>query len=185
MAGEIYCYFAMKRILGPTQGALPIAKRTFLLAVICIFCGSCGGYLRHTAEEIDSDDNVAGRGSVRRTVINAGARTAPKANKDTSLNKEKVFYGIASYYREGPSMAKTTASGEPFSDSDLTAAHRELPFGTRLRVTNLKNGRSVIVKVNDRGPFSERRVLDLSFAAARHLNMVGAGVAKVRVEQES
>jgi rare lipoprotein A len=89
--------------------------------------------------------------------------------------------GEASYYArllEG----RPTASGEIYRGSALTAAHRTLPFGTHLRVTNLTNGRSVEVRVNDRGPFHRRRVVDLSRAAAERLDMVHRGHAAVRLE---
>jgi rare lipoprotein A len=89
--------------------------------------------------------------------------------------------GIASYY--GQSFAgRRTASGERFDPRKLTAAHRELPFGTRVRVTNLANGRSVTVRINDRGPYAGGRVVDLSWEAARELDMLRSGVARVRLE---
>jgi len=65
---------------------------------------------------------------------------------------------------------------------ELTAAHKSLPFGTRVRVTNLDNGRHVVVRINDRGPFIKGRIIDLSHAAARKVDMVNAGTARVRVE---
>ena len=89
--------------------------------------------------------------------------------------------GYASYYAHDFN-GKPTASGEIFDMNGLTAAHRELPLGTIIRVTNLNNGRSVIVKVNDRGPFVEGRILDLSLGAARRLDMVKDGVVKVKIE---
>jgi rare lipoprotein A len=89
--------------------------------------------------------------------------------------------GLASYY--GASFAgRRTASGERFDPNALTAAHRDLPFGTRIRVTNLDNGRAVIVRVNDRGPFADGRIVDVSWAAARELGMLRSGVARVRLE---
>lgn len=89
--------------------------------------------------------------------------------------------GVASFY--GAEFDKRpTASGEPFDMHAMTAAHPTLPFGTRVRVTNLSNGRSTVVRINDRGPFLKGRVLDLSFGAARALRLVGAGVGRVRVE---
>ncbi len=89
--------------------------------------------------------------------------------------------GMASYY--GQDFAgRRTASGERFDPRALTAAHRQLPFGTRVRVTNLENGRSVTVRINDRGPFAGGRIVDLSWEAARELGMLRAGVARVRVE---
>ncbi|HMP48240.1 MAG TPA: septal ring lytic transglycosylase RlpA family protein [Oligoflexia bacterium] len=102
-----------------------------------------------------------------------------------SKHGEKVFYGVASYYRTGTGLSDKTASGEPLKDSELTAAHPNLPFGTKLLVTNLANGRTVLVRVNDRGPFSKRRVLDLSLAAAHHLNMIQSGLIKVKIEVTS
>jgi rare lipoprotein A len=89
--------------------------------------------------------------------------------------------GMATYY--GDEAGSKTASGERFDKRGLTAAHRTLPFGTRVRVTNTKNGRSVIVRINDRGPYGNRgRIIDLSEAAARRLDMIDAGVVPVIVE---
>ncbi len=93
----------------------------------------------------------------------------------------RVESGPASWY--GPGFhGRPTASGEIYDMYDLTAAHRDLPFGTTLRVTDLASGRSVIVRINDRGPFVGRRVLDLSYAAADRLGMIDDGLARVQVE---
>ena len=89
--------------------------------------------------------------------------------------------GVSSYYGKKFHL-RPTASGEIFNMYKLTAAHRVLPLGTVARVTNLTNGRWVEVKVNDRGPFIEGRILDLSFAAALELEMVEAGTAEVMIE---
>lgn len=89
--------------------------------------------------------------------------------------------GIASYYGHR-FHGRRTASGERYDMRKLTCAHRTAPFGTRLRVTELEGGRSVVVRVNDRGPFSRGRIVDLSLAAARALGIVQRGVARVRVE---
>lgn len=86
--------------------------------------------------------------------------------------------GIASFYWQG----QRTASGEAFNPSDMTAAHRTLPFGTKVRVTHTASGRTVVVRINDRGPFKPGRVIDLSKAAAEKLQMTGAGLAAVRLE---
>lgn len=86
--------------------------------------------------------------------------------------------GQASYYAD-KFHGRTTASGERFDNGALTAAHKTLPFGTRLVVENEQNGRRVTVRVNDRGPFVRGRVIDLSKAAARQINMMGAGVVPV------
>jgi len=87
-------------------------------------------------------------------------------------------HGIASFYTEGTQ----TASGEKFDTHELTAAHPTLPFGTRLRVTNVATGKSVTVRVNDRGPYVAGRVVDVSYSAAESLGMVGKGVANVKLD---
>lgn len=89
--------------------------------------------------------------------------------------------GKASYYAQAH-HGKRTASGERFDQNALTAAHRTLPFGTRVRVTNLNNERSVVLRINDRGPFVRGRVIDVSRAAAVRLDMLRTGVVPVRVE---
>jgi rare lipoprotein A len=89
--------------------------------------------------------------------------------------------GIASWY--GPGFhGRRTASGEIYDQFDLTAAHQTLPHGTRVRVVNLTNGRAVLVRINDRGPFVDDRIIDLSYAAARQLDMIGPGTVPVRLE---
>ena len=85
--------------------------------------------------------------------------------------------GHASWY----ALTSKTASGERMNPSALTAAHRSLPFGTKVLVENLGNGRSVVVRINDRGPFVGGRIIDLSKAAASQIGMIGAGTATVRV----
>jgi rare lipoprotein A len=85
--------------------------------------------------------------------------------------------GKASWY----ALHSRTASGERMNPAALTAAHRSLPFGTTVRVENLSNGKSVLVRINDRGPFVRGRVIDVSRAAASKLGFIGAGVAKVRL----
>ena len=86
--------------------------------------------------------------------------------------------GLASFYKSG----KHTATGEVFDPDGLTAAHRTLPFGTRVRVTRVDTGDSVIVRINDRGPFKPGRVIDLSRGAAEDLKMTDKGLAAVKLE---
>jgi rare lipoprotein A len=89
--------------------------------------------------------------------------------------------GLASWY--GPRFhGKRTASGEIFNQHDFTAAHRTLPWGSKVKVTNTANGKSVEVRINDRGPFGRGRIIDLSRAAARVLGMMGSGIITVRIE---
>ena len=92
-----------------------------------------------------------------------------------------VEFGLASYYANAH-HGRHTASGERFDRDALTAAHRTLPFGTRVQVTHLASGRDVTVRINDRGPLRKGRVIDVSQAAAKELGMIAEGVARVRVE---
>jgi rare lipoprotein A len=92
-----------------------------------------------------------------------------------------VQVGMASYYGPGFNR-KLTADGEAFNMNALTAAHRSLPLNAKVRVTNLENGRSVIVRINDRGPFDKNRIIDLSARAARELGMTHDGVTRVKLE---
>jgi rare lipoprotein A len=111
-------------------------------------------------------------------------QTAPiyaPAAQEPEARYEKIGQGVASYY--GHELAgNRTASGERFNPNGLTAAHRSLPLGTKLRVTNLSNGEDVVVRVNDRGPFAKSRLIDLSLGAARDIGMVRTGTARVTVE---
>jgi rare lipoprotein A len=102
-------------------------------------------------------------------------RAPPEPGQDPRLE------GLASFY--GPGLeGHLTASGERFDPEAMTAAHRTLPFGSRVRVTNLANDLSVIVRINDRGPYAHERLIDLSLAAARQLDLLKRGVARVRLE---
>jgi len=92
-----------------------------------------------------------------------------------------VQVGFASYY-DSRFDGSRTASGERYDEKALTAAHRTLPFGTRVQVTNLENGRSVVVTITDRGPFARGRVIDLSRRAARKLDILRDGTARVQLE---
>ncbi|WFU41309.1 septal ring lytic transglycosylase RlpA family protein [Bradyrhizobium sp. CB82] len=104
--------------------------------------------------------------------MNASASVAPSSGSSHS------FSGMASYY--GNESGSRTASGQRFNQNAMTAAHRSLPFGTKVRVTH--GGQSVIVTINDRGPFVRGRVLDLSTGAARAIGLTGAGVGRVTAE---
>jgi len=92
-----------------------------------------------------------------------------------------VTEGLASYYGH-QYHGRLTANGETYDENAMTAAHRTLAFGTMIRVTSKANGKTVILRVNDRGPFVDGRIVDLSFQAAKDLDMVRAGVVKVRLE---
>jgi rare lipoprotein A len=106
---------------------------------------------------------------------------APLAQGQQLASARSVQVGQASWYGPG-FFGNRTASGEVFRPGTLTAAHRYLPFGTRVRVTNLYNGRSAVVRINDRGPFSGGRIIDLAHGAAQILGVTASGVADVRLE---
>lgn len=108
-------------------------------------------------------------------IVVLAAPFAAQATADADLGS-----GHASYY--GNELAgRRTASGEMFNPSDFTAAHRTVAFGTRVKVTHLGNGREVIVRVNDRGPWGRGRIIDLSYAAAKKLGMHRSGTAQVKL----
>jgi rare lipoprotein A len=111
---------------------------------------------------------------VRRPETVAAKRTAPKAARGGQI-------GMASFYAN-KFQGRRTASGEVYRHGALTAAHRSLAFGRKARVTSLSSGRSVVVRINDRGPFVRGRVIDVSLSAARQLGMTSRGIARVRVD---
>jgi rare lipoprotein A len=113
---------------------------------------------------------------MKRRVAAVRKHTRIASRKDTGV--KTASHGVASFYTEGTK----TASGEKFNTMEMTAAHPTLPFGTKLRVTNVASGRSVTVRVNDRGPYVPGRVVDVSYSAADALGMVGTGVAKVKLD---
>ena len=119
--------------------------------------------------------------ALKMTLLSCALGIAWFASAPVLLAQSEVIEGTASWY--GPGFAgRPTANGEVFDPNALTAAHRSLPFGTQVRVTNLRNGESIIVRINDRGPFVGGRIIDLSREAAARIGMVNRGVARVRVE---
>ncbi len=118
--------------------------------------------------------NNVGNTSVSRQVI--------KTSYSPSSATTKIAQsGVASYY--GPGFhGRRTANGETFNMHAMTAAHRTLPFGTQVKVTNLANGKSAIVRVNDRGPYAHGRIIDLSVAAAKQIGSTNSGTARVSLE---
>jgi len=155
-----------------------------LLAVIPILAalGACApssfvansrSELLTTGQSAATDDNrVASVVRIRHVAVH-------RDTTELHLTKaEDSSFGVASFYMEGTK----TASGEKFDPHELTAASPSLPFGTRVRVTNVSNGRSVVVRVNDRGPFVAGRVVDVSYSAAETLGMVERGTAKVKLD---
>jgi rare lipoprotein A len=139
---------------------------------------------------------ACGGGDSHRTAVAATSQaTAPPTDIPYKLGKPYTVAGVRyvprddrSYDRTGMASwygkefhGKPAATGRKYNMYEMTAAHTTLPTGTLVRVTNLQNGRSVIVVIADRGPFSRKRIIDLSYAAAKHLGFVNQGTAKVRV----
>jgi rare lipoprotein A len=132
--------------------------------------------LRQSREASLERDRSTSSVPKRRTV--SVKKHTPFASHRHAARTKTASQGIASFYTEGTK----TANGEKFNTHDLTAAHPTLPFGTRLRVTNVTTGQAVTVRVNDRGPYIQGRIVDVSYSAADALGMVGKGVANVKLD---
>lgn len=141
--------------------------------------------LRAALDEVHAelvDEHGAGIGGALMERVAEEPDPVRAAQAEQATATPGVFQrGTASWYGPG-FVGRTTASGETYDPSQLTAAHRTLPFGTRVRVTNQRSGSSVVVRINDRGPYAGGRIIDLSEAAARAIGMRGSGLAEVTLE---
>jgi rare lipoprotein A len=118
------------------------------------------------------------------TIIGCTASPRFTSEKFIKMNIENISFveeGVASYYGE-EFQGRQTSNGETYDMNQLTAAHRTLPFNTLVKVINIQNGKSVVVRINDRGPFKDDRIIDLSFEAAKTIGMIGTGTTNVRLE---
>jgi rare lipoprotein A len=168
-----------------SSGSVPgrLIQRVAIIVAAASLAGCVQTHVAANKLETVSPARKASQQTNRTTsLVHSRVAVARKRTPVASTNKpaaaETASDGIASYYWQGTK----TASGEKFNTNDLTAAHPTLPFGTRLRVTNVSSGQSVTVRVNDRGPFVRGRVVDVSYAAAEELGMVGGGIAKVKLD---
>ena len=119
--------------------------------------------------------------SKSKTNVSPPKKTFKKNKKKTFNKNKKIFTGVSSYY--GPNFhGKLTANGEVYDMYGITAAHKEIPLNTVARVTNLDNGRSLILRINDRGPYIDGRILDCSYGAAKKLDFLTQGTANVKIE---
>jgi rare lipoprotein A len=148
------------------------------LIATLVFCISIAG-LPAAGESADRPDESSVPGSYHGGAVTVSPDRLPVPEPPTPPGDSET--GMASWYG-GKFQGRQTASGEVFDTEELTAAHKTLPFGTRVRVVNTENGESVVVRINDRGPFVEGRIIDLSRAAAREIGMTGSGVTRVRLE---
>ena len=125
--------------------------------------------------------HLIARVGVSVAVLLAAVNGVETANAQEKPSGMRAVSGSASWY--GPGFhGRKTANGERYDMHALTAAHRSLPFGTKVRVTNRSNGKSVVVRINDRGPYASGRVIDLSRGAAQAVSMIGSGVVPVNLE---
>ncbi len=131
------------------------------ILLACLFVCGCTGSSPRFSSRSDSPD--------------------PKASEDIIVPSDHQLSGVASYYAD-EFHGRKTANGEKYDMHALTAAHRTLPFNTMVRVTNLENSKTVTVRINDRGPFKDNRVIDLSLEAAKLVGLVSHGTAQVSLE---
>lgn len=166
----------------PNRGAafLPSLRKPaqlFALALTIAALAACAqAPVTSSRSELSAGSRHASLSTTRnRHVSTFAANTG--TSRDTAVPGDAKL-GLASFY----TGSSRTASGERLNPAELTAAHPSLPFGTRVRVTSVDTGRSVVVRVNDRGPFVKGRALDVSYSAAKQLDMTERGVAKVKME---
>lgn len=139
---------------------------------------------RTTSETVDSsavDSSTMTRSRAADSAATVVENRMTDKAREAAESVKTLGTGEASYYGAG-FAGRPTANGERFDPSQMTAAHRTLPFGSKVRVTNTRNGRSVVVRVNDRGPYAHNRVIDLSHGAAERIGMVQSGTADVKLD---
>jgi len=162
---SIFCASALAPVFRNTP-------RLCALALTAAVLGACAQYPV-------ANDKVPLRFAARQaSLLPISTRTQPSFSTKQVGGARLESYGVASFYSEGT----RTASGEKYDPNELTAAHPTLPFGTKLRVTDITSGRSITVRVNDRGPFVAGRIVDVSHFAAERLGITERGVAMVKVE---
>jgi rare lipoprotein A len=144
-----------------------------LLSVAGITLSACSSAVRFSSVGASAPRSVA---SDSRT----GSKPSTPKEVSSFETTDMLFHGMASYYGN-EFQGRKTANGERYDKNELSGAHRTLPFGTMVRVRNTANDRSVVVRINDRGPWKESRVLDVSFAAAQELDMTRSGTVPVEV----
>lgn len=149
--------------------------RLFALVVyLCVGLQGCSSSVRFASKD-GSSRSGTGKSTEERL---ADGSTITRVNPGRVL---LTLEGVASYYADD-FHGKMTSNGETFNMHDLTAAHRTFPFGSKVRVTNLENNKVVIVRVNDRGPFKDGRIIDLSLGAAKEIDLIEKGTTRVRLE---
>ena len=154
-----------------------MSRRLLFSSAICLWaCASPGVQFPVSAPATSTAPSLASSTSAPGSTSSSAPSTAPSSTSLPSFTQE----GLATYYADSLHGRKT-ASGEPYDKGAMTCAHKKLPFGTYLLVESLTNGKSVVVRVNDRGPFSKSRIVDVSRVAAEQLDLIRAGVMKVKI----
>jgi rare lipoprotein A len=166
----------------PNRGAafLPSLRKPAQLFALALTIAALAACAQAPVTSSRSELSAGGRHASLSTTRNRHVSTFAAntgTSRDTAVPGDAKL-GLASFY----TGSSRTASGERLNPAELTAAHPSLPFGTRVRVTSVDTGRSVVVRVNDRGPFVKGRALDVSYSAAKQLDMTERGVAKVKME---
>ena len=166
----------------PNRGAafLPSLRKPAQLFALALTISALAACAQAPVTSSKSELSAGGRHASLSTTRNRHVSTFAAntgTSRDTAVPGDAKL-GLASFY----TGSSRTASGERLNPAELTAAHPSLPFGTRVRVTSVDTGRSVVVRVNDRGPFVKGRALDVSYSAAKQLDMTERGVAKVKME---
>lgn len=157
------------------QGVFKAVSGAVALTLMCV-----GAFTMCDEREVHGDVRVSAAAELRPTALETSRATATMTARIGKMSAS-LRSGLASWYGE-VWQGRKTASGEVYDKNLLTACHQTLPFGTLVRVINLRNHRSVVVKINDRGNLSSRRVIDLSSAAAEKIGLLRAGLAPVRLE---
>lgn len=160
-----------------------ISIKYYIIITSLIFLYSCSGAPRFTSINDAYSENrniITNNDTIGVENINEEL-TEDLSNRYNNFEILEVVEGLASYYGE-KFHGKPTASGEIFDMYELTAAHKAYPLGSYAKVTNLRNNKTVIVKINDRGPVPKDRIIDLSYGAAKIIGMLDEGLGKVRVE---
>ncbi len=155
------------------RAVLKVVSGAVALTLMC-----AGALTMCDARAMHGTGNLALKAEARRSALQT---TEARVTGRIGQASASLLSGLASWYGE-VWQGRTTASGEVFDKNQMTACHRTLPFGTLVRVVNLRNHRSVVVKINDRGSLSSRRVIDLSSAAAQKIGLLQAGLVPVRLE---
>ncbi|NTW49745.1 MAG: septal ring lytic transglycosylase RlpA family protein [Chlorobiales bacterium] len=171
-------------------------RQIFLLPIVtlvfAIGLSACQSTARYTSSAHPLEPKTRPVKAVKPSTPKGKAQTAPADSESTTESSRyeepgvsgEAFYvaeGRASYYAD-EFHGRKTSSGEVYDMHMFTAAHRTLPFGTKVKITNLQNSKITVVRINDRGPWKRDRVIDMSLAAAKKLGLIGPGSAKVRIE---